>query len=72
MSSVITGLMPQTAMAQRLATVCVLPLLLAGVLGHPSKQDHLTEYLRNLLIKSCGQDGQPAKQDIANSVRFIW
>lgn len=69
--SKIKGLMPQTAMAQRLATVCVLPLLLAGVLGHPSKRDHLTEYLRNLLIKSCGQDGQPAKQDIANSVRFI-
>ncbi|KAL3813274.1 hypothetical protein ACJIZ3_014542 [Penstemon smallii] len=65
------GLRPQTAMAQTLATMCVLPLLLAGVLGHASKRDYLTEYLRNLLIQSSGQDGQPANHEIVNSVRFI-
>lgn len=69
--SKIKGLMPQTAVAQRLATMCVLPLLLAGVLGYSSNRDHLTEYLRNLLIQSCEQDGQPEKQDITNSFRFI-
>ncbi|KAI3462561.1 hypothetical protein Pfo_019224 [Paulownia fortunei] len=62
---------PETVMAQTLATMCVLPLLLAGVLAHPRKREHLTEYLRNLLIQSSGQDGQPAKHDIINSVCFI-
>ncbi|KAK4393594.1 RAB11-binding protein RELCH [Sesamum angolense] len=58
-------------MAQRLARMCVLPLLLAGILGHPSKRDHLTEYLRNLLIQSSVQDSQSANHEIINSVRFI-
>ncbi|KAL0378045.1 UNVERIFIED_CONTAM: RAB11-binding protein RELCH [Sesamum radiatum] len=51
--------------------MCVLPLLLAGILGHPSKRDHLTEYLRNLLIQSSVQDSQSANHEIINSVRFI-
>ncbi|KAL0343377.1 UNVERIFIED_CONTAM: RAB11-binding protein RELCH [Sesamum angustifolium] len=58
-------------MAQRLARMCVLPLLLAGILGHPSKRDHLTEYLRNQLIQSSVQDSQSANHEIINSVRFI-
>ncbi|KAL0450031.1 UNVERIFIED_CONTAM: RAB11-binding protein RELCH [Sesamum latifolium] len=64
-------LKPQSATAQRLARMCVLPLLLAGILGHPSKRDHLTEYLRNLLIQSSVQDSQSANHEIINSVRFI-
>lgn len=67
-----TGLMPKSAIAQRLATMCVLPLLLAGILGHPSKKDNLTVYLRNLLIQRSREDSQSAKHEIINSVRFIW
>ncbi|KAK6151016.1 hypothetical protein DH2020_015948 [Rehmannia glutinosa] len=65
-------LRPQSAMALRLATMCVLPLLLAGILGHPSKREQLIEYLRKLLIQSSGQDSQSANHEIINSVRFIW
>lgn len=67
----IRGLRPQTLVAERLATMCVLPILLAGVLGHPSKHKELTQYLRNLLVRSSGLEGQPAKHEIVNSVRFI-
>ncbi|KAA8530598.1 hypothetical protein F0562_005307 [Nyssa sinensis] len=69
----IKGLRPKTAVAERLATLCVLPLLLAGVLGGPSKHQELTEYLRNLLVQSTVQEGQPAKRndEIVNSVRFL-
>ncbi|CAA2980874.1 lisH domain and HEAT repeat-containing KIAA1468 homolog [Olea europaea subsp. europaea] len=67
----IRGLKPQTLVAERLATMCVLPVLLAGVLGHPSKHEELTQYLRNLLVRSSGLEGQPAKHEIVNSVRFI-
>ncbi|KAL3630359.1 hypothetical protein CASFOL_023343 [Castilleja foliolosa] len=65
------GLMPQSVMARRLATMCILPLLLAGILGHPSKRELLIVYLRNLLIRSSGQDNQLSNQEIINSVRFI-
>lgn len=69
----IRGLRPKTALAERLATMCVLPLLLAGVLGYRSKHELLTEYLRNLLVQSAIQEDQPAKRDaeIVNSVRFL-
>ncbi|KAI8018471.1 RAB11-binding protein RELCH [Camellia lanceoleosa] len=69
----IRGLRPRTGVAERLATLCVLPLLLAGVLGSPSKQEQLTEYLRNLLVQSAVQEGQPMKHhaEIVNSVRFL-
>ncbi|KAL2457553.1 HEAT repeat-containing protein [Forsythia ovata] len=67
----IRGLRPQTLVAERLASMCVLPLLLAGVLGHSSKHEQLTKYLRSLLVQSSGQEGQPAKHEIVNSVRFI-
>lgn len=65
------GLLPKSAIAQRLATMCVLPLLLAGILGHRSKKDNLTVYLRNLLIQRSREDSQSAKHEIINSVRFI-
>ncbi|KAL9158443.1 hypothetical protein ABFS82_08G069300 [Erythranthe guttata] len=69
--SKIRGLRPQSIVAQRLATMCVLPLLLAGILGHPSKRENLMEYLRNLLIQNAGQDSQSAKHEIIGCVRFI-
>ncbi|KAK3004409.1 hypothetical protein RJ639_018785, partial [Escallonia herrerae] len=70
----IRGLRPKTAVAERLATMCVLPLLLAGVLGSPGKHEHLTEYLRNLLLQSTFHEDQPAKHnaEIYNSIRFLW
>ncbi|KAK3036549.1 hypothetical protein RJ639_030990 [Escallonia herrerae] len=69
----IRGLRPKTVVAERLATMCVLPLLLAGVLGSPGKHEYLTEYLRNLLLQSTFQEDQPAKHnaEIYNSVRFL-
>lgn len=71
---VATGLRPKTAVAERLAAMCVLPLLLAGVLGSPSKQKQLTDYLSNLLFQSAVQEGQPSKHhaEIVNPVRFLW
>ncbi|KAL3378141.1 hypothetical protein AABB24_004192 [Solanum stoloniferum] len=67
----IRGLKPKTAVAERLATIGVLPLLLAGVLGSPRKHDLLTEYLRNLLIQTSGQESQTVKREIFFSVRFL-
>lgn len=69
----IRGLRPKTAVAERLAAMCVLPLLLAGVLGSPSKQKQLTDYLSNLLFRSAVQEGQPSKHhaEIVNPVRFL-
>ncbi|XP_016502891.2 uncharacterized protein LOC107821016 [Nicotiana tabacum] len=67
----IRGLKPKTAVAERLAAICVLPLLLAGVLGSPRKHELLTEYLRNLLIQTSERESQPVKREIFNSVRFL-
>lgn len=67
----IRGLKPKTAVAERLAAICVLPLLLAGVLGSPRKHEVLTEYLRNLLIHTSGQESQTVKREIFYSVRFL-
>ncbi|KAM7520278.1 hypothetical protein LguiB_019240 [Lonicera macranthoides] len=69
----IRGLSPKTVVAERLVTLCVLPLVLAGVLGSPSKHEQLTEYLRNLLVQTTVQEDEPEKlnADIVNSVRFL-
>ncbi|XP_047954167.1 RAB11-binding protein RELCH [Salvia hispanica] len=69
--SKIRGLTPKSAFAQRLATMCVLPLLLAGILGQPSKRASLTVYLRNLLIQRSRENSLPANHEIINSVRFL-
>ena len=71
---VAAGLKPKTAVAERLSAMCILPLLLAGVLGSPSKYGQLTKYLRNLLVQSAMQEGQPTRHtaDIVNPVRFLW
>ncbi|CAI9110642.1 OLC1v1010704C1 [Oldenlandia corymbosa var. corymbosa] len=67
----IRSLKPKGTVANRLATLGVLPLLLAGVLGSPSKHDHLMEYLRNILFQSSEQEIQPAKPELINAVRFL-
>ncbi|KAK1320907.1 hypothetical protein QJS10_CPA03g00594 [Acorus calamus] len=70
----IKGLRPKTALGERLAIMCVLPLLLAGLLGTHSKKEQLAEYLRRLLVENT------AKQDswsvchtaeLINAVRFL-
>ncbi|XP_010453777.1 PREDICTED: lisH domain and HEAT repeat-containing protein KIAA1468 homolog [Camelina sativa] len=69
----IKGLKPRTAVANRLATLCILPLLLAGVLGAPSKHDELTIFLRQLLVESKTKENQSSKHnnEVLDAVRFL-
>ncbi|KAI7749021.1 hypothetical protein M8C21_009927, partial [Ambrosia artemisiifolia] len=71
--SKVKALRPKNVGDARIARLCVLPLLLAGVLGSPSKHEVLTEYLRNLLVQSAEVEGQSAMHsfDVYNSVRFL-
>lgn len=70
--SVKTGLAPRTAVAKRLATMCILPLFLAGVLGAPSKHEQLVEYLRKLLVEGAGNQSTKCNTEIVDAVRFLW
>ncbi|PKA61462.1 hypothetical protein AXF42_Ash014379 [Apostasia shenzhenica] len=45
----VKGLLPKTALAERVALACVLPLLLSGILGSPGNQEGLSNYLRKIL-----------------------
>ncbi|KAJ4822392.1 hypothetical protein Tsubulata_008929 [Turnera subulata] len=67
------GLRPKTAMAERLATTCVMPLLLAGVLGAPSKRDELADYLRKQLVDNTIRESPSTKcnSEIIDAVRFL-
>ncbi|KAM2061986.1 hypothetical protein ACFX1T_046982 [Malus domestica] len=67
----IKGLRPRTAVANRLATMCVLPLLLAGVLGGPSKHEQLLEYLRKLLVEGVANQSTKCNAEIVDAVRFL-
>ncbi|XP_068302700.1 uncharacterized protein [Pyrus communis] len=67
----IKGLRPRTAVAKRLATMCVLPLLLAGVLGGPSKHKQLAEYLRKLLVVGVPNQSTKCNAEIVDAVRFL-
>ncbi|XP_071710205.1 uncharacterized protein [Rutidosis leptorrhynchoides] len=71
--SKVKALKPKIAVDERIAILCVLPVLLSGVLGSSSKHEVLTEYLRNLLVQSAELDGQSAMHnaDVYNSVRFL-
>ncbi|CAI9769486.1 unnamed protein product [Fraxinus pennsylvanica] len=42
---------------EKLTTMCVLPILIVGVLGHPSKHEELTQHLINLFIQSSRLQG---------------
>lgn len=68
------GLRPKTVVAEKLATMCVLPLLLAGVLGSPSKRDQLEDYLRKLLVEGTMKENHSLKHsaEINYAVRFLW
>ncbi|GLU10753.1 hypothetical protein SLE2022_275380 [Rubroshorea leprosula] len=69
----IKGLRPRTAVAERVATLCVLPLLLAGVLGAPSKREELAEYLKKLLVSRSMKENQTMNchTEIVDAVRFL-
>ena len=70
----IAGLRPRTTVAERIATMCVLPLLLAGVLGAPSQHEQLANYLRGLLVDDTLKESQSTKHtaEIIDAVRFLW
>ncbi|CAN1122658.1 RAB11-binding protein RELCH homolog [Linum perenne] len=69
----IKGLKPKTSVTTRLATTCVLPLLLAGVLGSPNKREQLEDYLRKLLVDNYLKESQPVRRyaDVIDAVRFL-
>ncbi|XVE72125.1 hypothetical protein DITRI_Ditri11bG0013400 [Diplodiscus trichospermus] len=69
----IKGLRPRTAVAERLATLGILPLLLAGVLASPCKREQLSDYLRKLLVEGAMRENQSTTHniDIVNAVRFL-
>lgn len=52
--------------------MCVMPLLLAGVLGAPSKREQLAEYLQKLLVQDTSNEPQRCHAEIVNAVRFLW
>uniref|UniRef100_A0A1S2Z940 RAB11-binding protein RELCH homolog n=1 Tax=Cicer arietinum TaxID=3827 RepID=A0A1S2Z940_CICAR len=69
----IKGLRPRSAIADRISTMCVLPLLLAGVLSAPGKQEQLAGYLRKLLLEDNSMENRSTKHtpEIINAIRFI-
>ncbi|XP_042501337.1 RAB11-binding protein RELCH homolog [Macadamia integrifolia] len=69
----IKGLRPKTVVAERLATMCVLPILLAGILGAPGRHEQLAEYLRKLLVQGIMKEDQPinSNAEIINAARFL-
>eukprot|EP00268_Persea_americana_P026110 TRINITY_DN2549_c0_g1_i12.p1 TRINITY_DN2549_c0_g1~~TRINITY_DN2549_c0_g1_i12.p1 ORF type:complete len:1082 (+),score=231.80 TRINITY_DN2549_c0_g1_i12:196-3441(+) len=74
MQSRIKGLRPKTALAEKLAIMCVLPLLLAGILGVPSRHEQLADYLRKLLLQNTLRDGSWSTYrtaEIIDAVRFL-
>ncbi|XP_020252243.1 lisH domain and HEAT repeat-containing protein KIAA1468 homolog [Asparagus officinalis] len=70
----IKGLRPKTATAERLAIMCVLPLLLSGILGARSSNEQLSEYLRKLLVNNTISDDSWSGYRVAeviDAVRFL-
>ncbi|KAK7272935.1 hypothetical protein RIF29_13979 [Crotalaria pallida] len=69
----IRGLRPRFAVADRLSAMCVLPLLLAGVLGSPGKHQQLAGYLRKLLLEDSSMENPSTKHtpEIINAIHFI-
>ncbi|MFQ6620165.1 hypothetical protein Gotur_000580 [Gossypium turneri] len=69
----IKGLRPRTAVAESLAILGVLPLLLAGVLGSLGKRQQLADYLRKLLLEGATKKSRSTthNMDIVNAVRFL-
>lgn len=68
------GLRPRSLVAKRLSTFCVLPLLLAGILGAPGKRKQLADYSRKLLLEDNSMENPLTEHtfEIINAIRFIW
>ncbi|KAI3991487.1 hypothetical protein MKX01_006789 [Papaver californicum] len=68
-----SGLRPKSVVDEKLATMCVLPLLLAGILGAPSRHEQLAEYLRKLLVQSTARESRSVNRtsEIIDAVRFL-
>eukprot|EP00897_Mesotaenium_endlicherianum_P010297 jgi/Mesen1/9296/ME000060S08737 len=63
------GLRPDTATGERLARMCVLPILLAGVLGAPgAREGALGEFLRDLVYSTCVRLGAWSYRDTPDLV----
>ncbi|TVT98278.1 hypothetical protein EJB05_56409 [Eragrostis curvula] len=71
--SKVRGLRPKTSTAEKLAILCVFPLLLSGILGSPSSHEQLEEYLRKVLIQNTkdGSFSMHHTTEIINAVRFL-
>lgn len=71
--SKVRGLRPKTSIAEKLAIICVFPLLLSGILGSPSSCQQLEEYLRKVLIQNTkdGSFSMHHTAEIIDAVRFL-
>nr|CAB3502343.1 unnamed protein product [Digitaria exilis] len=69
----VRGLRPKTSIAEKIAIMCVFPLLLSGILGSPSSLQQLEEYLRKVLIQNTkdGSFSMHHTAEIINAVRFL-
>ncbi|KAM3349173.1 hypothetical protein ACQJBY_022349 [Aegilops geniculata] len=71
--SKVRGFRPKTSIAEKIAIICVLPLLLSGILGSPSSRQQLEEYLRKLLIQNTkdGSFSMHHTAEIIDAIRFL-
>lgn len=71
----IEELQPIGVAGERLARMCVLPLLFTGVLGAPGmRESMLGEYLRELVLSTCLRSGpwnDRESPDLIDAVRFL-
>ncbi|XP_072993401.1 uncharacterized protein [Typha latifolia] len=70
----IKGLRPKTAVSDRLAIMCVLPLLLSGILGSPTSQEKLSNYLRKVLNQNTTREGSWSvyhTAELIDAIRFL-
>ncbi|KAJ4808089.1 LisH domain and HEAT repeat-containing protein KIAA1468 [Rhynchospora pubera] len=70
----VKGLQPKNMISERLATMCVLPLLLSGILGSPLTRDQLAAYLRKILVQSKTRDNPFSSYhttEFIDAVRFL-
>ncbi|CAA7410447.1 unnamed protein product [Spirodela intermedia] len=70
----IKGLQPKTAVSERLSVLCVLPLMLGGIFGVPSRHEQLAQYLRKLLVQNTMEGGSWSlyhTTDLIDGVRFL-
>lgn len=73
-SSQVKALKPRTNVDERLATLCILPLLLGGVLGPPTMEEQLSEYLRVLVQQYTLKQGALTSAhtpELIDAIRFL-